>query len=101
MHSKASNEIFAVDHHAGVGEARSNDLRLCRTQHEYLHYILLMISFRSESSNRSLTNKRDLLQNKRLASIRHFLLNRLLQFCHSVLIYIQILLRYLSLSQAT
>lgn len=90
-----------MNHHAGIGKARSNDLGLDYTQYDYLHYILLMVSFGSESSGELGTNKRDLLQNERLASIRHFLLNRLLQFCHSVLIYIQILLRYLSLRRAT
>lgn len=90
-----------MNHHAGIGKARSNDLGLDYTQNDYLHYILLMVSFGSESSEELGTNKRDLLQNERLASIRHFLLNRLLQFCHSVLIYIQILLRYLSLRRAT
>ena len=90
-----------MNHHAGIRKARSNDLGLDYTQHDYLHYILLMVSFGSESSWELEANKRDLLQNERLASIRHFLLNRLLQFCHSVLIYIQILLRYLSLRRAT
>ena len=60
-----------------------------------------MVSFGSESSGELGANKKDLLQYERLASIRHFLLNRLLQFCHSVLINIQILLRYLSLRRAT
>lgn len=90
-----------MNHHAEIGKARSNDLGLDYNLHDYLHYILLMVSFGSESSGELEANKLDLLQNERLASIRHFLLNRLLQFCHSVLINIQILLRYLSLRRAT